>query len=138
MHRPVGITILAVIAIVYGIFNLLIALLGLLGTALKASGVGAAAIKFSAGTLIYATISDALLGILLLVFGIGALQLKRWAWIVGVAAIALEVVRQVVGYVMQGFRPVTTVSGSITIVIAALLIWYLFRPNVTGAFGSAT
>jgi hypothetical protein len=96
MNRPVGITILAVIAIVYGIFNLLIALLGLLGTALKASGVGAAAIKFSAGTLIYATISDALLGILLLVFGIGALQLKRWAWIVGVAAIALEVVRQVV------------------------------------------
>jgi hypothetical protein len=137
MKRPVGVTILAVIAIVYGVFNLLIALLGLLGTALKASGVGAAAIKFSAGTLVYATISDALLGILLLAFGVGALQLKRWAWAAGVAALVLEVVRQIVGVVMQGLRAGTIVRGGITVALVALLIWYLLRPNVSGAIGRA-
>ena len=135
MKRPTGITILAVIAVIYGIFNLLLALLGLLGSALKASGVGAAAIRYSAGTLAYATISDAVLGILVLAFGIGAFRLKGWAWTTGVAALVLEVVRQIVGTVIQGLGAGTIVRGGITIVIALLLLWYLFRPNVRAAFG---
>jgi hypothetical protein len=64
MKRPAGVTILAVIGIIYGVFSLLLALLGLLGSALLAAGVGHAAIKYDAGTLAYATISDAVLGIL--------------------------------------------------------------------------
>ena len=135
MKRPTGITILAVIAVIYGIFNLLLALLGLLGSALKASGVGAAAIRYSAGTLAYATISDAVLGILVLAFGIGAFRLKGWAWTTGVAALVLEVVRQIVGTVIQGLGAGTIVRDGITIVIALLLLWYLFRPNVRAAFG---
>jgi len=86
---------------------------------------------------VYATISDALLGVLLLAFGIGALQLKRWAWAVGVAALVLEVVRQIVGVVMQGLRAGTIVRGGITVALVALLIWYLLRPNVSGAVGRA-
>jgi len=135
MKRPVGVTILAVIAIIYGIFSLLLALLGLLGSALLASGVAAAAIRYSAGTLAYATISDAVLGILYLAFGIGAFRLKGWAWTTGVAALVLEVVRQIIGVVIQGFSAGTIVRDSITIVIGLLLLWYLFRPNVRAAFG---
>ena len=137
MKRPVGITILAVVAIIYGIFNLLLALLGLLGSALLASRVAAAAIKYSAGTLAYATISDAVLGIVFLAFGIGALRLKGWAWTTGIAALVLELVRQIVGVVIQGFSVGTIVRDSITIVIALVLLWYLFRPDVRAAFGTA-
>lgn len=137
MKRPTGITVLAVIAVIYGSFNLLLALLGLLGSALKASGVAGAAIRYSAGTLAYATISDAVLGILLVAFGIGALRLKGWAWTTGVAALVLDVVRQIVGVVIQGISAGTIVRDSITIVIALLLLWYLFRPNVRAAFGAA-
>ena len=137
MKRPVGITILAVIAVIYGIFNLLLALLGLLGSALLASRVAAGAIKYSAGTLAYATISDAVLGILFLAFGIGALRLKGWAWTTGITALVLELVRQIVGVVIQGFSVGTIVRDSITIVIALVLLWYLFRPNVRAAFGTA-
>ncbi len=137
MKRPVGVTILAVIAVIYGIFNLLLALLGLLGSALLASHVAAAAIKYSAGTLAYATISDAVLGILLLAFGVGALRLKGWAWTAGVAALLLDVVRQIAGVVIQGFSAGTIVRDGITIVIALLLLWYLLRPNVRAAFGAA-
>ena len=137
MNRPTGITILAVIAVIYGVFNLLLALLGLLGSALKASGVAGAAIKYSAGTLAYATISDALLGILLLVFGIGAFRLKGWAWTTGVVALALEVVRQIVGVAIQGFGVGTIVRDSITIVIALVVLWYLFREDVRAVFRSA-
>lgn len=136
MKRPTGITVLAIAAIVYGIFNLLIALLGLLGEAIKASGLAPAAVRFSAATLAYAAISDAILGIVLLAFGIGALGLKRWAWTTGVAALVLEVVRQIIGFVMQGFSTVTVVRDGITILIALLLLVYLFRPAVRGAFGA--
>jgi hypothetical protein len=133
MKRPVGITIVAVIAIVYGIFNLLVALLGLIGIGLAASGVAAVATKYDAGTLAYAAIWDAVLGILYLAFGIGAFRLKSWAWMVGVVALALELVRNVIGYVTTGFGPLSIVTS----VIALLLLVYLFLPNVRAAFAKA-
>jgi hypothetical protein len=135
MKRPVGVTILAVIGIIYGIFSLLLALLGLLGTAFLASGMGH--VQYAAGALAYATISDAVLGILYLAFGIGAFQLKGWAWTVGVVALALDIVRQIVGLVIQGFSVSKSVIAIITIVIALLVLWYLFRRNVRSAFGKA-
>ncbi|HEX6800487.1 MAG TPA: hypothetical protein VF116_22435 [Ktedonobacterales bacterium] len=135
MKRPVGVTVIAVLAIIYGVFSLLLALLGLLGTALLASGVAAVANRYNAGTLVYATISDAVLGILYLVFGIGAFSLKRWAWTAGVVVLVLDVVRQIVGVVMRGFTAGNTVSFIITIVVALVVLWYLFRPNVRAAFG---
>lgn len=137
MKRPVGVTILAVIAIVYGIFSLLLALLGLLGSALLASGVGNVGATYSAGALVYATISDVVLGILYLAFGIGAFHLKGWAWTAGVVALVLDVVRQLVGFVIQGFSASKIIVSAITLVIALLLLWYLFRPNVRAAFGRA-
>jgi hypothetical protein len=135
MKRPVGVTILAVIASIYGVFSLLLALLGLFGSLLKASGV--APIAYSSGTLAYATISDAVLGILYLAFGIGAFRLKGWAWIMGVVALALDVVRSLGSFVIQGFSISKIAVPSFTIVIALLLLWYLFRPNVRAAFGKA-
>jgi hypothetical protein len=138
MKRPVGVTILAVIAIIYGIFTLLVALLGLLGSALAASGVAAVANKYSVGTLVYATIWDAVLGILYLAFGIGAFRVKGWAWTTGVVALVLDVVRQIVGVVIiQGFSASKIVGASITIVVALVVLWYLFRPNVRAAFRQA-
>jgi hypothetical protein len=134
MKRPTGVTILAVIAIIYGVFSLLLALLGLLGSALLAANFGNVA--YSAGQLVYATISDAVLGILYLAFGIGALRLKGWAWTVGIVALVLDVVRQLVGFVItQGFGATRIIGAAITTVIALLLLWYLFRPNVRAAFG---
>lgn len=135
MKRPTGVTVLAILAIIYGIFSLLLALLGLLGSALLASGVAAQTIKYSAGTLAYATIADAVLGILYLAFGIGAFSLKRWAWTAGVVALVLDVIRQIVGFVIQGFSASRIVGPIITIVIALVVLWYLFRPHVRAAFG---
>jgi hypothetical protein len=134
MQRPVGVTILAVIAIIYGIFSLLLVLLGLLGLALLAANVAAVATRYTAGTLVYATISDAILGILYLAFGIGAFGLKGWAWTTGVVALALEIVRNIVS-IVRGSGAGAIVVPIITIAIALVLLWYLFRPNVRAAFG---
>ena len=137
MKRPVGVTILAVLAILYGIFSLLLALLALLGLALAASGVGNVATRYSTGNLVYAAISDPVLGILYLAFGIGAFSLKGWAWTTGVVALVLDVVRQIVGVVMHGFSASNIVGFIITIVVALVVLWYLFRPNVRAAFRQA-
>jgi len=87
--------------------------------------------RYDVGTLAYAAIWDAVLGILYLVFGIGAFMLKSGAWSVGVAVLVLEVVRNIIGYFISGFSPISIITG----VIALLLLWYLFRPNVRAAFG---
>jgi hypothetical protein len=137
MNRPTGVTILAVIGIIYGIFTLLIAILGVLGLGLLASGAFSARIHYSTGKLIYATISDVVLGTLYLVFGIGAFQLKGWGWTAGVVALVLDILRNIVSVVMRGFSVGALVVPIITIVIALGLLWYLFRPNVRSAFGKA-
>jgi hypothetical protein len=137
MKRPTGVTILAVLAIIYGIFSLFLALLALLGLALAASGVGHGAVKYSIEQLVYALISDAVLGILYLAFGIGAFQLKGWAWTAGVVVLVLDVVRSIVGVVIQGFSASKIVVPSITIVIALVALVYLFRPQVRAAFRQA-
>jgi hypothetical protein len=136
MKRPTGVTIVAIIAIIYGIFSLLLVFLGLVGIALEASGAAAlagrsVAGRYDVGTLAYAVIWDAVLGILYLVFGIGAFMLKGWAWTVGVVVLVLEVVRNIIGYFISGFSPISIITG----VIALLLLWYLLRPNVRAAFG---
>jgi hypothetical protein len=133
MKRPVGVTIFAVIAIIYGIFNLLLVLLGLIGIGLAASGVAAVTTKYDVGTLAYAAIWDAVLGILYLVFGIGAFRLKGWAWTTGVAVLVLELVRNIAGYFISGFGALSIITS----VSALLLLWYLLRPNVRAAFGKA-
>lgn len=134
MKRPVGVTILAIIALIYGAFSLLLVLLGTLGLLLKTSGV--APITYSSGTLVYATISDAVLGALYLAFGIGAFWLKSWAWMAGLVALALDIVRQIVGLI-QGVSTSKIIIAVITIVIALVLIGYLVRPHVRAAFGIA-
>jgi len=102
-----------------------------------ASHVGAARIQYSAGTLAYATISDAVLGTLYLAFGIGAFRLKGWALTIGVAALVLDVLKEIAGIVIQGFKAGTIVLDGIVIVIALVLLWYLFRPDMRAAFGQA-
>lgn len=133
MKRPTGVTVLAVFAIIYGIFNLLLAFLGVVGIGLVGSRVAAAAIKYDTGTLAYAAIWDAVLGLLYLVFGIGTFRLKRWAWTTGLVVLVLEVVRTGVGYFISGFGAFSIITS----VLALLLIWYLLRPNVRAAFGKA-
>lgn len=137
MKRPTGVTILAVIATIYGIFSLLLTFLAVVGLRLAAAGVGHVASQYTVRMLVYAAISDGVLGVLYLAFGIGAFSLKRWGWITGVVVLVLDVVRSIATFVIQGFNARSIVVPIITIVIALVLLWYLFRPNVRAAFGFA-
>ena len=128
--RPMGITILAVLSAIGGVLGLLggIALIGLGGVAAASTG-SAAFFGLGAvwGLLVLAT------AIASLVFAYGAWTLKPWAWPLGVAL-------QVISLALAAL---TVISGGdigsqiISIVISAIILYYLFQPNIKAVFGRA-
>lgn len=114
-QRPLGVTILAVLAFIVGI-------LGILGgIGLFALGGGWAAL--GAITLI--------IGILQLALGYGFWTLKPWAWMLGIALEAINIVLSII-YIARGNSVASNIIG---ILIAAGIIYYLTRPQVRQAFG---
>jgi len=127
MQRPMGVTILAVLAAIGGV----LAIFG--GLALMAvSGVSDLVVPGLSGLLGILGIVTLVVGVGDLVFAYGAWGLKPWAWMLG---IALEVVGIVVD--ILEFRGSTVGTTVISILIAAGIIYYLYQPHVRRAFGQA-
>lgn len=126
--RPMGITILAVLAAIGGVFLLLggLASIGLGSLAASASGSGALG-----GLVAIFGILFLALGVLYLAFAYGAWTLKRWAWTLGVAG-------QVISLALAAVNAVT--GGGVNIVgilISVAILYYLYTPAVKAAFGRA-
>ena len=126
MQRPMGVTILAVLAAIGGVLGVL-AGLALLALSTTSNDLAIGALSGLLPILALVTIA---LSVLELVFAYGAWGLKPWAWMLG---IVLEVVSIVV-YILE-FRSSTGTSTIVDIVIAGIIIYYLYRPHVRAAFG---
>jgi hypothetical protein len=136
-QRPMGITILAVLGIIGGVFGLLggCGLVGL-GAFTGALGVGAGVSELGAlagltgiwGILLLA------LAIVEIAFGIGAWTLKPWAWTLGLIVVGVGIIFALVDLVAfrQGFFGVL-----IRLVIYGVIAYYLMTPEVKKAFGRA-
>jgi hypothetical protein len=127
--RPTGLTVLAVLAAIGGVLGILagLALVGLGGFA--AASTGSAAF-FGLGAV--AGIIVLALGIANLAFAYGAWTLKPWAWPLGVAL-------QVLSLVWSGLAALQGDIGGqiISIVIALIILYYLFQSNIKALFGRA-
>ena len=125
--RPTGITILAILAAIGGVFSILggLTLIGL-GGALATGGLGGMAALVGFLVLI--------LGVLYLVLAYGFWTLKPWAWLLGVglqgASIVLTIIQLIGG-------TTNIVSAVISIAISAAILYYLYQPHVKAAFGRA-
>jgi hypothetical protein len=128
--RPMGITILAVLSAIGGVLGLLggIAIIGIGGLAAASTG-SAAFFGLGAiwGLLILAT------AIASLVFAYGAWTLKPWAWPLGVALSIISLAIAALTIVSTG----DISSQIIGIVINAVILYYLFQPNIKALFGRA-
>ena len=123
-NRPAGIAILAVVAAVLGV----LALLGA-GAWWNASEGLAWLPRIHGGEKLIALVLLAT-GLSELVFAYGAWALRPWAWTLGVV---LEIVVIVLALLQLGrLEPVRHI---VTIVIAAVVLWYLSTPRVRAAFG---
>lgn len=120
MQRPTGITILAVLAAIGGVLGLL-AVPGLFAL----SSVGG----FIVTLLALITLAQAILA---LAFAYGAWTLKPWGWTLGVAIYVIGIIVNVV-MVLLGYQ---TIGGIlVSVIIAALILYYLNTPDVKRAFG---
>ena len=121
-QRPLGVTIIAIFLILGGIIGILG---GLVGLGLFGSPAGAAPAFWSvySGSLLLVSIIE-------LIVGIGLWMLKGWAWTIAVVVVILRIILDVIS-LFFGF----SISPVIALVIHAIVLWYLFRPEVKKAFG---
>lgn len=128
MSRPIGVTVVAIVMAVLGVFTLL---LGLEGAGITNFGLKQLAPQ---GGLYSNTVIIS--GILTLIASFGLFTLARWAWYLAVIVLIIRVVADVFGLISSGL---SNTYGSVTIVSAAITIfflWYFLRPNVRAAFGT--
>lgn len=128
--RPMGITILAVLSAIGGVLGILggIALVGLGGLAAASTG-SAAFFGLGAiwGILLLAT------AVASLAFAYGAWTLKPWAWPLGVALAIISLALSALTVISGG-----DISGQIiSVVIQAIILYYLFQPSIKALFGRA-
>jgi len=133
--RPTGVTILAILAIVFGVLGAIGSIFAFLGLGVIAAA-GAQANLPPVGILTIFVILGLVLSILNIVFGIGALGLKPWAWKLGIGIQAFGIANNIIQQVL--FSQMANIASTIVaLVISGLILYYLFRPNVKRAFGQA-
>lgn len=125
--RPMGITVLAVLALVTGILSL-VSGLALLGVgSLSIFGAGSTGGNVLAlGALTFA-LSPVSLGV-----GYGFWALKPWAWAAGLALYCASIGVSVFAVLLAGAALLTV---SVQVGIAVAVIVYLMQPKVRSAFG---
>lgn len=128
-RRPVGVTVLAVVAIVYGVLMLLggLSLIGI--SAFAIPGVDLAGVFQGIG--IAAGIASLIAAALFVVFGVGALGLRSWAWTLGVVLLGLMLLVNIAGM----FTGVFTVALAVMAVLYAVALVYLLTDDVRSVFG---
>lgn len=135
-ERPTGVTILAVLAVIGGLIALFFGgFMAFMGPAL---GVEMTKQTSEAASAAYGALMTGL-GVALLVQGLlqlitayGLFTLKGWAWV-------LAVILQLFSLAVNGLQLVRGQIGGpvIAMLIAAGILYYLFRPHVKRAFGRA-
>lgn len=133
MRRPLGVTILAFLAILLGIIGILGgcmlmgfgSLLAPIGALFGGGQLGSSAFAGGLGWAISAVIA--------LIAGFGALALKGWAWILGLLASGLSLVTALWG-AFQGGSWCLSAPG---IILPGIIVFYLLTPGVRKAFGRA-
>ena len=133
-QRPTGITILAVLAVIGGLFSLAVGgfmtFLGpMVGNEMAKQAADASAAVYG-GAMMILGIGLLVHGLLQLVAAYGLFTLKGWGWM-------LAVLVQFLSLILNGLQVFQgQIGGAIApVIIAAGILYYLFRPHVKAAFG---
>jgi hypothetical protein len=142
--RPIGVTILAILAIIGGIALLIGGFLFILFAGLLSgspieigsdSSIDIASLSFLPMIL---GIIMVIIGIIYLAVSYGLLKGKGWAWIVTVIVTIIALIVQIVSAIIiglvSGSIEAALVSHVIGIIIDGVIIFYLYRPHVRAYF----
>ncbi len=137
VERPLGVTILAILAMISGILTIIggiafISLGPLLSMAAHRGAGAALALSFIApfGTALGAVF--VVIGIISLIVGWGLWKGSSWAWYLSVILLAISLISSVA---QMALAPVMAGGGIVSIIIDVVILYYLFRPHVKEFFG---
>ena len=138
-QRPTGVTIMAIVAAIGGVFSLIsvVCILGigaLAGALIDRAGAPAAAGVAIGIIVVLGGLIVLVSGVLSLAFAFGAWNLKPWAWMLGIITEGISAIGALIRLVTPGG---TFILPLITILVAGLIVYYLFTPEVKRAFGRA-
>lgn len=128
MSRPMGVTVLAVLALIAAI-PALVGGLALVGVATFGEAIpvpDAFMYAVGAGTLLYAGLS--------FVLAYGFWTTRSWAWVAGIALQVLGIVTAVLQYANGERYLASMIAG---LVLPAVILVYLLQPRVKAAFSRA-
>ena len=137
--RPTGITILAILALIGGIFGALAGLALLFGGALIGGAIGGAeGVAFGGFAFILGLITLAGAG-LYLAFAYGSWTAKTYGWALGIIGALWSIVTQAITVLLSGDIVGTLISFStiVSLAIPIIILYYLNTPNVKAYFGRA-
>lgn len=119
-QRPTGITILAVLAAIGGVF-------GLLGGFVLMGAGG----LIGAGMAVILGIVTIVIAIGDLAFAYGAWSLQPWAWMLGIGLQAANILFSILAGILNN----SLGSQILSIIISGIIIYYLMTPPIKKAFG---
>jgi len=126
-----GITIIAILCIIAGIFRVLTACWIFSVGTMTAGAL--ASTNLAIGAILLGVLTLAL-AIAFLAFGFGAWNLQPWAWTIGMAVAAASIVISLLSVIL-GYSNIA--SEIVSIIVAGVLLYYLNTPGVKAAFGRA-
>jgi hypothetical protein len=135
MKRPTGVTVLSWLAIIAGAAEALASLgyLGFSAMVIPFVTVGSLA-SYGVAVVTLFGLGMLALGIAAVVFGIGALGLRSWAWPLGVTVFGIDALLAVVEIAFAGTAGLTVgVLGGLLLAIG--IVTYLNTDKVRGVFG---
>jgi hypothetical protein len=128
MQRPTGVTIIAVLAAIGGVFGLLA------GIALLAAGPAVSSATGLGGLVTIAAWIVLAYSVLSLALAYGFWMLKSWAWPLGVGVEVLGIIQAVLQYLNDTRQLISLI---VSLALAGFILWYLYQPHVKAAFGRA-
>jgi hypothetical protein len=117
-NRPIGITIIAILNIIAGIFGVIAGF-----EFISLSNVSHSGLNISIGGFV--------IGIAIFSFAVayGLLKGRSWAWTISVILSTISVILNAVSIVGGNF------SGIVPLIISGITLYYLYRPHVKAYFG---
>lgn len=124
-ERPTGVTVLAILLILFGILTLIFGLIsiGALGFVLP---------WFATGWEYIIVIIEVIWGILYVIGGFGLLSLKNWARILVIIIAVLGLIGGII--LIITFTIDGIIIGLISLVFSIIIIWYLMQEEVASYF----
>ena len=134
-RRPTGITFLAIVYLVLGLFSLLWSgLVFGIGGLSAATGwlFGQEAIQSMGGASLWSGLLGLISAVVQIVTAIGLLRMKRWAWVLALISAGLTLLQGLMGLFSGGLFGF--LCGALWLIVPAAIFFYLLKPSVRAAF----